>query len=176
MKSFLAAIFTALLVVGCGYKPSSYYVKKSVGDAVFVTVNTLRSDPENSVVIRDAIKEALMVKFGSRLVKKEDAETSIDIKIESAKFTPIQYDTNGYVVLYRAFIVLDSTVLTKEGLKRISSNGSYDFPIEPNTTLSDAKRFEAIKNGGAKAIDMLVSQISIIGALNEARTHSGKGD
>lgn len=177
MKKFLALAFVATLFFGgCGYKPSSYYAKQTFGDGVFVNVTMLRSDPENTVIIKDAINEAVITKFKSKIVSEDKAETKLNVRVDAAAFSPIQYDKNGYVTLYRATVTLNSVAFTKKGVKNFTSSGSYDFPIEPNSTISDSKRFEAIKNSGAKAIDMLISQISILGALDEVRTDSGKSD
>lgn len=164
------------MFAGCGYKPSSYYSKKAIGDKVYAKVEMLRSDPENTVVIKDAINEAVITKLKSKLVSESEANTKLFIKVASVSFSAVQYDANGYVILYRAALVLDTTVLSKGGSKQFSTSGSFDFPIEPNTTISDSKRFEAIKNSGAKAIDMLISHISVLGALSETGSNSGKGD
>lgn len=176
MKKLLGFVLLALLFAGCGYKPASYYSKKAIGDKVFVKVSMLRSDPENTVFGKDAINEAVMIKFKSKLVSEEEATTKLFIKLDSVGFAPIQYDKNGYVVLYRATVTINTNVVSQKHTKTIVTTGSYDFPIEPNTTVSDSKRFEAIKNGGAKAIDALTSQISILGALDGVRTDSSKGN
>lgn len=165
------------LFAGCGYKSSSYYAKKALGETLFVKVSMLRSDPENTVIIKDAINEAVITKFKIHMIDDEDrAETKLFINVDNVEFTPIQYDKNGYVVLYRASVVLRTDMLSTKGRRTFITTGSYDFPIEPSTTISDAKRFEAIKNGGAKAIDMLTSQISILGAAGGVGTDSSKGN
>ena len=43
--------------------------------------------------------------------------------------------------------------------------GYYDFPIEPNAVISDAKRFDAIRFGAQKAIDSFVSIMAMRGAI-----------
>ncbi len=176
MKKLLGFVLLALLFAGCGYKPASYYSKKAIGDKLFVKVSMLRSDPENTVIIKDAVNEAVIVKFKSKLVSEEEADAKLFVRVDSVNFVPAQYDQNGYVVLYKAMVTLNTIVVSKKETKTIATTGSYDFPIEPNTTVSDSKRFEAIKNGGSKAIDALTSQISILGALYEAGTDSSKGD
>ena len=176
MKKLFLALSLALVFAGCGYKPSSYYSKKAIGDKVYAKVEMLRSDPENTVVIKDAINEAVITKLKSKLVPEAEANTKLFIKVASVSFSAVQYDANGYVVLYRANVTMQTAVVTASGTKHFSTSGSYDFPIEPNTTISDSKRFDAIKNGGVKAIDMLISQISVLGALSETGSNSSKGN
>jgi len=43
-------------------------------------------------------------------------------------------------------------------------SGFYDFPIEPEAIISDSLRFQAIKNGSAKALDAFISYITQKGA------------
>jgi len=176
LKKLLSFVLLLLLFAGCGYKPASYYSKKAIGDRVFVKVSMLRSDPENTVIIKDAVNEAVITKFKSRVVNEDDANSKLFVRVDSVGFAPVQYDKNGYVVLYRATVTLSTTVATQKETKTFLTSGSYDFPIEPNTTISDSKRFDAIKNSAAKAIDTLTSQISILGALYEAGTDSSKGN
>lgn len=176
MKKLFALFCLALIVSGCGYKPSVYYSKKAIGEKVYAKVTMLRSDPENTVLIKDAINEAIVTKLQSKLSSEGEADTKLLVEVASVGLSAIQYDQNGYVVLYRMSVTLNTSVVSKNGTKSFSTTGSYDFPIEPNTTVSDSKRFEAIKNSGIKAIDMLISQISILGALSETGADSSKGN
>lgn len=160
------ALLCAFLLAGCGYKPVSAYAKKALGSSVYVTVETSRSDPENTVIIKDALLEMLVTRFNTRLApSKQNADSSLAVAIESIEFLPLEYDKNGYVVLYRVTVALNGKLTSGESTKELRSTGSYDFPIEPNTTISESKRFDAIKNGAAKSIERLISQISIFGAL-----------
>lgn len=170
---FLSLAF--IFFTGCGYKPTSSYIKNSIGDSVYVFVEIFPSDPENSVVIKDAINEAVITKFRSKLASINEAKTQMRIRIGSLSMNPIQYDSNGYVVLYRMNLVLDGEI-TKQNSKnveRVSGNGSYDFSVEPGSSLSEEKRYQAIHNSSMKAIDMLISQISIRGIVNnDARSNN----
>jgi hypothetical protein len=176
MKKLLMLLTLAALFAGCGYKPSVYYSKKAIGEKVYAKVSMLRSDPENTVLIKDAVNEAIVTKFQSKLSSEAEADTKLLVNVASVGFSAVQYDVNGYVVLYRATVTLNTTVVGKKETKSFSTSGSYDFPIEPNTTVSDSKRFEAIKNSGIKAIDMLISQISILGLISETGADSSKGN
>ena len=154
-----------LLFSSCGYKPTSIYTKKVLGENIYVDVSISLTDPQNSVLITDAINEAVISKFRANLVRdKNKASSKLYVSLSSVGFTPLRYDKNGYVVSYKANVGLRTRYIDKQGNKRVvSSSGEYDFPIEANSIISDNKRFEAIKFGALKAIDELISKISIKG-------------
>lgn len=176
MKKLLSVVLLAFLLGGCGYKSITHYSKKAIGEKVYAKVEMLRSDPENTVLIKDAVNEAIVTKLRGKLVSEEQADTKMFISVSNVALSAIQYDQNGYVILYRTNVTLDTTVVRGSTSRRFTTYGSYDFPIEPNTTVSDSKRFESIKNGAVKAIDMLISQISILGVVDGAGANSSKGN
>ncbi len=163
MKRF---IYTTILIllVGCGYKPTAVYTKNVLGDRIYAYVETSLQDPENSVLIKDAINEAIINKFHSKLSSKESATARLRIKLDRVRFVPIDYDKNGYVIAYKTLVNLKTTYVDIKGSKRvINSSGDYDFNIESNSIISDTKRFNAIKEASQKAIDAFISKISING-------------
>ena len=174
MRFLTVVLFSALLFAGCGYKAATVYSKQVLGDKVFVLVSMLRSDPENTVLVKDSVNEAIMAKFKSKLSSEADANSKMFVKVVSVSMSPLEYDKNGYVVLYRMNVSLETKVIAAFGERIIRSEGSHDFSIEPNTAVSDAKRFEAIKYGASKAVDMLMSQIVVSGVKSGAGANSGK--
>lgn len=174
MRFLTVVLFSALLFAGCGYKAATVYSKQVLGDKVFVLVSMLRSDPENTVLVKDSVNEAIMAKFKSKLSSEADANSKMFVKVVSVSMSPLEYDKNGYVVLYRMNVSLETKVIAAFGERIIRSEGSHDFSIEPNTAVSDAKRFEAIKYGASKAVDMLMSQIAVSGVKSGAGANSGK--
>ena len=154
-----------LVITGCGYKPSSYYTQKILGDKIYTEVYIDINDPENSVLIKDAVNEAIVSRFRSHIVDKKDlANTLFYVKFKSKSFTPIAYDKNGYVVAYKTKVLLNITYIDKAGKKdSFDVSGTYDFPIEANSVISDTKRFEAIKFASYKAISEFISKISVKG-------------
>ncbi len=166
-KIFIFALLVSF-IAGCGYKPTSVYAKKTIGDSVFAFVEVFPSDPENSVAIKDAVNEAIVTKFHSKLAPIETAQTKMYVKISSVTLSPIQYDTNGYVVLYRMNVALSASITDSASGKvtnGLSGAGSYDFSVAPGSSLPEEKRFTAIQNSASKAIDMLVSQIAVRGVV-----------
>ncbi len=161
-------IFIPFLFLGCGYKPSSLYTKKVLGENIHVNINISRKDPKNSVLIKDAVNEAVVGRFDAKLVKKKDADTNLVVSIGSVSFSALSYDRDGYVISYKTKIVLNASYKTNDGKSRnFSTTGEFDFPIEANSVISDTKRFEAIKNASKDAINEIISKISIIGIMNK---------
>ncbi len=152
------------LLIGCGYKPTSLYTKNFLGDRIYAHIETSLEDPENSVLIKDAINEAIINKFHSKIVSKDRASSKLNVRLDSVKFLPINYDKNGYVIAYKTVVNLKTTYVDIDGRERvINSSGDYDFNIESNSVISDTKRFNAIKEASQKAIDAFISKISING-------------
>jgi len=156
------------LLISCGYKPSSVYTKKVLGNNIHVSANISRTDPKNSVLIKDAVNEAVVGRFDSKLANKKDADTDLIINIGSVSFTALSYDQDGYVISYKAKVILNTTYKTSSGRSRsFSTTGEFDFPIEANSVISDTKRFEAIKFAASDAINEIISRIAIIGIMNK---------
>lgn len=156
---------STILISGCGYKPMTEYTKNIFTDKVYVDVDIYLRDPENAVLVKDALNEAVISRFNAKLTSKKDATTQLKVKFERVSFSPIQYDSNGYAIFYRAKVTLNISYIVngKKGFEKVV--GYYDFPIEPNAVISDAKRFEAIRFGAEKAIDSFVSLMSMRGAV-----------
>ena len=169
MRAFIA--FTILLTIffwGCGYKPTSLFANKILGDSIYAEVEISIKDPQNSILIKDAINEAILNKFKGRISSKEDATSKLYVKLNSISFVPIQYDKNGYVLSYKTYVSIKTTYYNRGGRRdTITTRGDYDFPIKSNSVISDTKRFEAIKFASLKAIDEFISKVSTKGIIND---------
>lgn len=155
------------LLSGCGYKPTARYAKEVLGHKIYAEVTISRQDPRNSVLIKDAVNEAVVSRFGGKLTAKEEADTKLHISISSIALSPTVYDKNGYVIAYKTTVIL----LTKyEGIdkkpEQFTTSGEYDFSIAANSVISDSSRFDAIKYASSDAIDEFVSKIAIKGLRN----------
>jgi hypothetical protein len=148
--------------ISCGYKPTSIYTKEILGDKIYTEVAISLEDPENSVLIKDAINEAVVSHFRSSIVSKDKADSLFYITLNSVSFVPIQYDKHGYVIAYKTHVGLKTKYIDKNRkTHEIYTKGNYDFPIESSSIISDTKRFEAIKFASQKALDAVRSQIAI---------------
>lgn len=155
---------TLILLGGCGYQPASHYAKNIVGESVSTEVVISMEDPQNTVIIKDAVDMAVITKFRTALVSKNVSHTHLKISIGSVSFTPLRYDTNGYVVTYRTTVRMEINRTAEGKSSSYSTNGMYDFDIEPNAIISDQARFEAIRQGAQKGIDAFIAQIAAQGA------------
>ncbi len=139
------------------------YTKNVFTDKIYTEVDVYLRDPENAVLVKDAMNEAIVSRFGAKIAKKEDATTHLWIRFKRVTFSPIQYDANGYAVYYRANVTLNIRYASPKKRGSESVSGFYDFPIEPNAVISDAKRFEAIRFGAQKALDAFMSRMAVRG-------------
>lgn len=161
-------ISLVVLFSACGYKPTSVYTKKVLGEQIYVKVETSLEDPENSVLIRDAVNEAVIYKFNAKIASQENASSKLFVKLEHVNFQPIEYDSNGYVIAYKTNVTLLVGYHDKfKKLKSLKTHGDYDFNIESNSVISDTKRFNAIKEASQKAIDAFISRISVEGVNSD---------
>lgn len=164
MQKLLASFLVLLFVVGCGYTPASKEARKIVGTRLFVEVLVSLEDPENAVLIKDATRKAVITRFHASLVPKAQALTFLLVDLSSISFTALQYDSNGYVIVYRANIVLKVTRTKTGEEKSYVAKGNHDFTIEPNAIITDAQRFDSIRSGSLKALDSFVAQVGAEGS------------
>lgn len=155
---------TLILLAGCGYQPASHYAKNVVGESVSTEVVIRVEDPQNTVIIKDAVAMAVITKFRASLVPKNASQTHLKIAISGVGFTPLRYDTNGYVITYRTTVSMSIERLSGDKSELYSTRGIYDFAIEPNAIITDQARFEAIRQGAQKGIDTFIAQVAAQGA------------
>jgi hypothetical protein len=145
---------------GCGYAPASHYAKIVVGKSVSTEVVIRAEDPQNTVIIKDAVDMAIITKFRTALVSREVAETHLKFQISSVIFTPLRYDMNGYVITYRTTVTMNIERTSATEKKNYGVTGMYDFNIEPNAIISDQARFDAIAFASQKAVDGFIAQVA----------------
>ncbi len=167
IRAFILVII--LSFYGCGYKPVSSYSKEALGESIYVNVESSLADPENTVLIKDAINDVLVSRFHAKLTDKKNAKVKLYLKLNKVIFEPIQYDQNGFVIAYNTHIELITRYESLKGKKTIITTGEYAFPIESNSVISDTKRFEAIKNASKKAVDEFISKIAVEGLLYDGK-------
>ncbi len=156
--------FILLSTVSCGYKPSSKYAREILGNKISTSVVVSQTDPENSVIVKDAVDKSIIEIFHASLVDKRYASTHLEITMSTPVYAPLQYDNNGFIISYRATITLDITRKSKDIIKNYKSVGNYDFSVIPNSVLTEQERFNAIKFSSLKAISAFIAQVSAEGS------------
>jgi hypothetical protein len=153
-----------MIFAGCGYTSAAHYAQSVVGNSVSTEVVISAEDPQNTVIIKDAVDTAVIIKFRTSLTAKSASQTHLKIKIASVTFAPLRYDTNGYVTTYRTTVSMHIDRTTQEKPHSYNASGMYDFDIEPNAIISDQARFNAISVSAQKAIDAFIAQIAAEGS------------
>lgn len=155
----LFATFIAIFLAGCGYYPMSYYTKQNLGENIYVEAVVNLADPENSLIAKDALNQAIAQKFHLRLVAKSDADTIIRTEITSVSVDSIADNDAGFANFYRASVNISFEYTDRKGATRKFSNyGFYDFPVDVISTITDETRFNAIKEASISAIDKFIAQ------------------
>ena len=155
-------VLATVFLTGCGYKPSSHYAKEKIKGKVYVDVKVDLEDPKNSVLIKDAMNDIIVNRFQRVLVNsKALADTILTVKLNSVAMSELQKDELGYVNLYRADVSINVNYAGLGGKGSIDVSGNYDFSVDDGSTISDAKRFEAIKLAANKALEEIVSKFAV---------------
>ncbi|KIM02867.1 MAG: hypothetical protein KU29_13600 [Sulfurovum sp. FS06-10] len=165
----LNLLVTLLLLTACGYKPSSHYTPQVLGKNIATEVDVSMSDPENAVLIKDALHKAIYTRLGAKVNRKGTEESLIRIIYHHIGFMPLQYDQNGYVVYYQAVITLRFEFTKGKIQENRLIVGRYQFPIRPSAIISNDLRFKAIEQGSIKALDQFIAYISAKGLLEDEK-------
>lgn len=164
MKLSLIFFHIALIFVltSCGYKPSSHYAKEQLSGKIFVDLIVDLKDPRNAVLIKDAMNELIVHRLDSEIVYDRSlADTIMKVKLNSVSMKVLQDDADGYNKLYKAVVSILVNYDNKKEKKSFNVSGDYDFSIDDGTSITDTKRFEAIKNAASKALEEVISKLAV---------------
>ncbi|NOZ89753.1 MAG: hypothetical protein GXO60_00545 [Epsilonproteobacteria bacterium] len=159
-------ILILFIFIGCGYRPSSHFVPQTIGERVYTEVDVSLSDPQNAVLIKDALQKALYSRIKTVVTTKDRADSTIKVSYKSIKFIPLQYDRNGYVVYYQAHISLKFEFIKGDKRDERVIVGRYEFPIRPSAIISTSLRFEAIQKGSMRALDEFLAYLETKGSIS----------
>ena len=160
----LLAIYLVVGISGCGYKPSAKYVRNVLGSKISTSVVISALNPENTVLVKDAIDSAVLEVFHASITDKTKSDTHLVLSISEPEYSPIQYNNTGFVIAYRATIVLNIILNSTNTKKSYTTQGTYDFSVVPNAVLTDTERFDAIRYSSSKAILAFISKVSAEGS------------
>ena len=161
MKFFFPILF---LFIGCGYKPSSVYQEKIIAKDIKAVVNISSKNPKKDAFLKDALYDAVYTIFDANLVDNNE-NTTIILSLISSSITPLDYDENGFPILYRSKVKLKAKIIDKNKKTRFYSiSGKYDFAVTSNSVLNNQIKFDAFKKASIDALNKLLAKITIDGA------------
>jgi len=159
--------FSFLTFFGCGYKPSSTYQNRIIGDNIKAAVEISPKTPKESAFLKDALNDAVYTVFGANLVN-ENPNTKIMLTINSSSLNPLDYDQNGFPILYRSYVSLKAKIIDKFNKTRTYLvNGNYDFAVSPNSIINDQIKFNSFKQASINALNKLLAEITKDGVKND---------
>ena len=162
LSQLLFSCFLVLFITACGYKPSAHYAKEQLKGKIFVNLLIDLEDPRNAVLIKDAMNEIIVHRLDSKIVyDRKLADTVMDIKLNSVSMNVLQDDALGYNKLYNAVVKIFVRYDNGEKKESFNVTGDYDFSIDSGTTITDTRRFEAIKNAANEALEEVISKIAV---------------
>lgn len=169
MRNFI--LFAVLIfAIGCGYRPVSKITNEILAQSVFVDVIMSKTDPQNTVAIKDAIKKGIVQRLGREFSDKSVAESYIIAKINSLSFHELSYDQYGYITSYRANLSINFSTKLKNGeIFTLNAVGDHDFKVsklvknvrDTNSVISDKDRYDAIENASKQAFDEFISALAV---------------
>jgi len=166
-------ILMVMLLVSCGYKPSSHLIKEVFDDTVYVKVIVDKVEPENASYVKDEMNRLVYTRFKGRIVPKKQAKSRITVTYSGSTFTPLTYK-NGYVVRYRANVRVRFTMRTKKGKLRKRISSVVESDIEASSINSSKLRTEAIRKGLEKALDQFLAYVAAKGMTKTSDKNATK--
>ena len=149
----------SLFFLSCGYKPSSTYQEKVLGKNINPQVVIDIKNPRETIFLKDAVNDAIYTILGNN-VCYNNCDSKIVINPSSFSLSVLDYDKNGYPVLYRSEVILKVDVIKGKLHKKYVVRGSYDFRIESQSILNDEAKLNAYKNASINALNKLFALIA----------------
>lgn len=149
---------------GCGYTPSAKFSRDVTGEKVSTSVVISAEDPQNTVVIKDAVDRAIIEVFGASLTDRAHSDSHLVLKMGNPSYSPIVYDENGYITGYRMSVSINIAKHTGGSVNNYSTKGFHDFSVAPNAIVTDKERFDSIGYAAQRAIKSFIAQVSAEGA------------
>ena len=161
MKKFF--IFLPFLFLSCAYKPSITYQEKILGNNIKPIVNIDIKNPRETIFLKDAVNDAIYTLLGKN-VCYENCDSVMIINPSSSSLSVLDYDDNGYPILYRSRVVLNVDVVKNSKHRKYTVSGTYDFRVEAQSVLNDEAKLNAYKNASINALNKLFAMIAKDGA------------
>lgn len=145
--------------------PISHYASNIFNDGVFVDIDVYAGIPESGANIKDAVNNAVIKRFHSKLKSKKEAQSWLQVNVKSITQSPIAYNESGFISYYRTNIILEFSFENVQGDKfSVINSGYYDYSADYTSTIVlEQYRLNSISNAAGQAIDKFISQIAYYG-------------
>lgn len=165
LSHILFSSFLVLFLSACGYKPSSHYAKEQVQGNVFVNLEVDLEDPQNAVLIKDAMNEIIVHRLDSKIVyDRKLADTVMDVKLNSVSVSVLQDDAQGFNKLFNVAVNVRVKYTTGTKSETFSVSGDTDYSVanaDDSSTLDSNERFVAVRQAASKALEEVISRIAV---------------
>lgn len=163
MKYFLSSLLLCLVLVGCSYKPSSYYAKSAIVGKVYVDLKVDIENAQNSVSVKDATNEMILNQFDAILTdKKEEADSLVSVYLSKVSHGSLSTGDDGYTKSYRTTVTIVMTYQkVGENRKRLTVSDYYDYTVNNDSVITNQKKKIAVKIASEKALSSLFSKIAV---------------
>jgi len=164
--SAFSFLLLAFGLIGCGYKPSTTYTTPLLGKQIATDVEIDVKNPTESVFLKDALNEAVLSVFNAKV--NQNSNTKLKLVVNSSRISVLDYDKNGYPILYRASSSITAYITDLNGSSSsYRGSGSYDFSLLKDSVLSDNLRNNAIKESFLRALQEIEFKIAQKGLEND---------
>ena len=158
MKKLL--FFLPFIFLACGYKPSVEYQNKLLSNQIKTIVKIDVKNPRETIFLKDALNDAVYTILGKN-VCYNNCTTTLIINPSFSSLEVLDYDKNGYPVLYRSKVILNVTLKDKNSkIRKYRVSGVYDFRIESQSVVNDETKLNAYKNASINALNKLFALIT----------------
>ena len=148
------------IFIACGYKPSVTYQNKILSNQIKTVVNIDVKNPRETIFLKDALNDAVYTILGKN-VCYNNCTTTLIINPSFSSLEVLDYDKNGYPVLYRSKVILNVTLKDKNSkIRKYKVSGVYDFRIESQSVVNDETKLNAYKNASINALNKLFALIT----------------
>ena len=145
--------FFPFIFLGCGYKPSVDYQNRLLGNQIKTVVDIDVKNPRETIFLKDAVNDAVYSLLGDN-VCYNNCSSTLRIKPSYSSLYVLDYDKNGYPVLYRSKVVLNVTLKDKNSkIRYYTVSGIYDFRIQAQSIVNDETKLNAYKNASINALN-----------------------
>ncbi len=153
-------ILISIFIISCGYKPMSYYANKALGEKVYVKLEINLENTEESVRIKDAINEAIISRFHSRVVDKNEADSILNVRVQNIQDSIIGTNAQGFATFYRVFTYIVFEFYYNGKKFSFSNPGYYDYAASLNNPITTYEnRSNAIMEAARQSLDKFISQV-----------------